>query len=272
MAIIDYSERFKKTNAPFAIDQCGVTSHKYPSHIVRPVGVGSIEYIIQGSGTIVENKQTFHVKAGDVFILHARNYQEQHPDPNDPWQKLWVQLSGHMVPQLLKAYNLSNVNVIPDFDLEEDIRRIWAIVNKNADIKTIDREGPRLLLELIQKIHEELCQREATLQQQTAAQKIRDMIDSVPNGNITIEKLCQEANFSKRHLNRVFKEEYGLTPNEYILNRRLAIVQSLLKRTDLSIKEIAEKLHFCNAAYLSRFYHEQTGMTALEYRKKHRTK
>lgn len=272
MKNIDYAERYKRINAPFGIDRAGISYRAATEHPIRPIGVGSIEYVLSGSGNIVENNKTFHVKAGDVFILHARNYQEQYPDPDVAWSKIWVQLSGHMVPQLLKAYDLSTVNVIPNFDLEEDLRKITEIIKPDTEIETIDREGPRLLLALIQKIHEELCQRNEILRQQTMAQKIRDIIDSVPDGNITVEQLCKDTNFSKRHLNRLFKEEYGLTPKEYILNRRLAIIQSLLKRTNLSIKEIAEKLHFCNAAYLSRFYHEQTGTTALEYRKQNQAK
>lgn len=271
MSTIDFSEQYQRTSAPFAIDRTGGNSNNHARNFIRPIGTGSIEYVLSGKGTIIENNKNFQVKAGDVFILHARNYHEYYPDPDDPWEKVWVQLSGHLVPEVLKAYNLSNINLIPNFNLEEDIRNIAKIINNDTDIETIDLQGPRLFLELVQKIHKELCRREITLQEPTTAEKIRTMIDSIPDGYITTKQLCAESNFSERHLNRIFKEQYGITPNEYILNRRIAIVQSLLKRTNLPMKKIAEKLHFCSASYLSKFFREQTGETPLEYRKKYKS-
>jgi len=234
------------------------------------VGPGSVEYVLQGKGTVTENDKTFQVKAGDVFILHAKNYHDYYPDPEDPWSKIWVQVSGPVVPEILRAYDLSHVNHIPDFDLKEDLLRIHRLINRNTDVETVDREGPRLFLELVQKIHGELVRRSEGKTLPSLAELVRMRIDDLPDGYITLDDLAGEFHVTKQHLIRVFKTRYGITPHEYILNRRVAIAQSLLKKTNLSVKEIAEQLRFCDSAYFTDFFRRRTGQTPLEYRKKMR--
>lgn len=267
---INYAELYQRSSAPFAIDRTGVSNAGH-SHIRRPMGIGSIEYVVSGKGTVTENDVTFQVKAGDVFILHAGQYHDYYSDPDDPWSKIWVQTSGPAVKEILRAYGLANVNHIPDFNLSEDIFRIHHIINSDTDVETIDRDGPRLFLELVQKIHDELRLREQQERKPDPAKIIRKRIDELPNGYITLEQLSKEFHFSKQYIIRIFKQRYGITPHDYIINRRIAIAQSLLKKTDLSVKNIAEQLRFCDVSYFSDFFRRNVNMSPLEFRKKYKS-
>lgn len=264
------AEYFRRTSEPFAIDNSGKSNGRITKvpRFLRPVGIGSIEYVLSGKGTVTENNRTFEVKAGDVFILHAEQYHDYWGDPEDPWVRLWVQVSGPAAPEILRAYNVANVNYIPDFDLSEDIQAIRKIIHQNSDLETVNREGPHLLIDLLQKIRDEL-QRRKGITAKSPAERIREMIDSVPDGNVTLDRIAEEFHFSKRHVNRIFRECYRVSPYEYILSRRIAIAQSLLKKTDLSVQEIADHLQFCDAAYFAEFFRKHTGMTPSHFRKKY---
>ena len=266
----NFAELYKRTTAPFAIDLTGIST-RVKTRIRRPIGVGSIEYVVSGKGTVTENNVTVHVKAGDVFILHAGQYHDYAPDPDDPWTKIWVQTSGPAVKEILRAYGLAHVNHIPDFNLSEDLFRIHHLINKDTDLETIDKEGPRLFLELVQKIHDELRLREQQTRKPQLAEIIRKRIDELSDGYTTLEQLAEEFHFSKQYIIRIFKERYGITPHDYIINRRIAIAQSLLKKTELSIKNIAEQLRFCDVSYFSDFFRRHVGMAPLEFRKKYKS-
>ena len=270
MKTVNLAEYYRKTNEPFAIDMSGKSNGKVATvkRFLRPVGIGSIEYVLSGKGTVTENNRTFQVKAGDVFILHAEQYHDYYGDPDDPWVRLWVQVSGPAVPDLFRAYNVANVNYIPDFDLSGDLLKIQQIIHMHTEIQTIDREGPHLLIDLLKTIRNELQRRE-TPPEKTAAERIREMIDSVPDGRITLDRISEEFHFSKRHINRVFQDRYRIAPYEYILNRRVAIAQSLLKKTNLSMQEISDRLHFCDVAYFTEFFRKHVGTTPLQFRKKY---
>lgn len=265
------SELLKRTNAPFAIDLTGISSCSKGSdgRIIRPTGVGSIEFVLLGKGTVIENDRTFNVKEGDVFILHEGQYHNYYSDVEDPWTKIWVQVSGPAVPEILRAFGLSRVVHIPDFDLKEDFFKIHSLISKDTDVSTIDREGARLFLELVQKISDEMRKREKD-REPTPAEMIRHYIDIQSDGHITLEQLTEKFHFSKQYLIRIFKSRYGITPGEYIINRRVAIAQSLLKKTNLSVREISDQLNFCDATYFTDFFRKRTGITPLEFRKKFR--
>ncbi len=265
--VLNFAELFRRTNAPFAIDKANRTRSQ--EHILRPCGIGSIEYVVEGRGTITENKHTFQVKAGDVFILHPGQFHDYYPDPDAPWHRLWVQISGFGVPEVLRMYGLSKVNHIPDFDISEDIAKIRTVIGYETDPEIIDRYGPGLMCELCHRISKELERRNCK-EQPSIALQIRTAIDSVPDGSISLDQLAKEFHITKQHVIRVFKQEYGITPHEYILDLRVGISQSLLKRTHLTVQEIAIQLNFCDAAYFSEFFRKRVGMTPLEFRKKYK--
>ena len=243
--------------------------HK-PIRVTRPRGIGSIEYVVDGKGTVTQNDRTFQVKAGDVFILHPGKYHDYFPAPDDPWVKGWVQISGFGVPDILRMYGLSNVDHIPDFDISEDISKIRKVIGRDTNTETIDRHGPIFMIELLHKLSDELKRRSTSENLPTKMSLIRDFIENSPNGNITLDQLTEKFGISKNHIIRLFKKEYNITPNEYILNHRIALAQSLLKRTKLTIQEIANQLNFCDSAYFSEFFKKQTGMTPLQFRKKYK--
>ena len=273
MEDLSAQSRLTRTTMPFAIDRAGIVVHDTSPyrHITRPSGVASIEYVVSGQGTVIENNSKFHVKSGDVFILHAGRYQDYFPDDEDPWTRIWVQLSGYIISDILRAYGLSHINHIPKFDIEADLRAIGEIIRLDTDQAVIDTEGPHLLISLLQKLQEELFRRDANRKNTSIARSMHRMIISNPSGSISLDEISQELNFSKRHLIRIFKDVYNITPYEFILNRRIEIAQSLLKHTLLSVEEISEQLQFCEASYFTDFFRNRTGITPTEYRKSFKT-
>ena len=85
---------------------------------------------------------------------------------------------------------------------------------------------------------------------------------------ITVRDLCTVSNYSPAHLRRLFLKHYKLTPQEYVLQKKLSIARDLiLDAPDKNIDEIAEQLAFCSASYLCKLFKRHYGMSILQYRK-----
>lgn len=72
---------------------------------------------------------------------------------------------------------------------------------------------------------------------------------------------------SPKTISNLFALYSELTPQQVIHNRIIAEAKRLLMYTDWSVKEIAGTLGFEDAAHFSRFFSNQTGLTATEFRK-----
>ncbi|WP_308162241.1 helix-turn-helix transcriptional regulator [Bacillus sp. ISL-18] len=59
---------------------------------------------------------------------------------------------------------------------------------------------------------------------------------------------------SGRHLSRIFMSELGVSYSNYILDERIKKAVTLLKKSDLSLKEIAEETGFVSVQYFTRVF------------------
>lgn len=86
--------------------------------------------------------------------------------------------------------------------------------------------------------------------------------------NIPLDDLCQVCNFSKQHLIRVFRSEFGKTPKAYFLEYRVNIAKELFYRNPhLSVKEVADEMGFVDQHYFTRLFVKLTGSTPSEYKR-----
>lgn len=80
------------------------------------------------------------------------------------------------------------------------------------------------------------------------------------------DQLC----ISTRYLSTIVRNVIHSSAKEYIDRAVIAEIKILIQSTDLSVQEIAFKLHFPDQSYLGRYFKKHTGMSPSEYR--HRIK
>lgn len=73
-------------------------------------------------------------------------------------------------------------------------------------------------------------------------------------------------NITPNYLNIINRKYFGTTAKEQINIQIGLVVKNLLDTTDLTIKEISERLHYDDPSYLCRIFKQRTGMSPLEYR------
>lgn len=73
-------------------------------------------------------------------------------------------------------------------------------------------------------------------------------------------------NIHTNHLNAVVKRITGKTAGALIANALVSYAKSLLRQTNLSIKEVAFQLHFKEPSHFTFFFKKNTGLTPHEYK------
>ncbi len=119
----------------------------------------------------------------------------------------------------------------------------------------------RLILPLIQVFDD----REGS-QYQNLSEQIVDLIHNYYDTDITLEECASKLHYNANYLSSVFKKETGSTFSEYLSNYRLLTAKKWLLETDMTVREIADKLRYTNPQNFIRSFRKQEDMTPGQYR------
>lgn len=98
--------------------------------------------------------------------------------------------------------------------------------------------------------------------------KIKKYIDLNYGKKLSLRELSEQFALSAPYISMIFKEETGLNITDYILNVRMGQAKSLLKKSDMQIGEIADKIGFTDYRHFCTVFKKEAGVTPLQYRLK----
>ncbi len=84
---------------------------------------------------------------------------------------------------------------------------------------------------------------------------------------ITLSLLADVAHVNKYYLVHAFNKEYGISPINYLIKRRIRESKYLLETTDYSLSQISHLLGFSSPSYFSQSFRRLTAQSPMEYRK-----
>lgn len=95
--------------------------------------------------------------------------------------------------------------------------------------------------------------------------KMERYIDEHFKEKISLEKMAEELHANKSYLSRLYKEKQGINISDAILKRKVEAAKEYLRKTDLKIYEVSEKIGFDDTGYFSKVFKKYTGQSPKEY-------
>ena len=96
---------------------------------------------------------------------------------------------------------------------------------------------------------------------------VRRYIDSHFKESLSLDVLAEVAHVNKYYLVHTFSKEYGISPINYLISRRIAESKQLLSDTDHSLSQISHMLGFSSPSYFSQSFRKLEGVSPMEYRR-----
>jgi AraC family transcriptional regulator, arabinose operon regulatory protein len=87
------------------------------------------------------------------------------------------------------------------------------------------------------------------------------------NRNMSLEEIAQASGVSMFHFSRMFQKSMQHSPMSFFFQQKMTLAQTLLKNTELLIKEIAVFLGYDDPFYFSARFRKFTGHSPREYRR-----
>ena len=96
--------------------------------------------------------------------------------------------------------------------------------------------------------------------------------DDMPATNYS-KYLSEKLNYDYTYLSNIFTDVKRMTVQHFIILHKIERVKELLNYDELTLSEIAHKLHYSSVSHLSKQFHKVTGLSPSDYKllkQKHR--
>jgi AraC-like DNA-binding protein len=161
-------------------------------------------------------------------------------------------------------YHFANNNDISD--LINKLIRVCSSTDKAKNIYA-DLNLKELLIRLVQSQHlVQVDTEKETHRNHSRLHFVLHYIHENLTDRILVDKLCQKAYMSRNQFYQWFRQQFGLTPLEYINRERLKMAKQMLADTRNSISDVAYQCGFADVNYFVRLFKLKEGITPGSYR------
>lgn len=229
-----------------------------------------IVLVLSGSGTLMYNEKFYELKPGSCFFIDCKiPYYHQSSD-SDPWELIWVHFHGATSKEYYRYFSvISDPALMPQAfgELKDKLERLLD-VNTHADLMA-EISSSRLIMDILSILLQDVTN---SKEEQTPARQkmlqIRLYLDEHYTDKFSLDQLSDNFFISKYHLSREFKNHFGITPNHYVISKRITLVKKLLRFSDFTLEDIAAKAGFYDTSYLNKQFKKSEGISASDFRKK----
>jgi len=223
-----------------------------------------IHYVVSGRGVFNGNS----LGRGEGFIITPGMHEHYYPDAAEPWTYLWIISYDPATEGFIEMHNadkgifkFQNVHIIEDI-----IKRLSLRENEFAFSNT---EITEMYLSIFNNC---VYSGNGGKAKTTNAKMYFDYSVSYFSANlhlgISVGDICKKLGVSQPYLYKVFRDEIGCSPKQYICQCRLAQAKKQLSETDFSISEIALSVGYPNVLEFSKFFSSKTELSPTEFRKR----
>lgn len=226
-----------------------------------------ITHIIDGSFTFIKDGKHITAKAGDTVILDCYKPHEYYTD--DSFESIWIHFCGANSLELYQEIEKTQGNLIKCRDIHHVAKLLFRIYNGISG----DNPPSELNISLdIYKLFTELLNPQSIKSKSESdyednMQEIKQFIMDNLNDKITVQTLANKAHMSTSHFSRVFKQQTGFSPYDYVLISRLNRAKDLLQKTEMSVASIAYETGFNSETNFICFFTENEGISPGKFRK-----
>ncbi len=173
--------------------------------------------------------------------------------------------------------NCDRIELIPHYMTEQDIliQGIFGALRQELEFGQI---GGYLLIDSLKTalaIHllRNYCTTQPRLSNYTDGlskpklQQVTQYINEHLHEEVKLVEISAIAQISPYHFLRLFKQSMGITPHQYILQRRIDKAKYLLQKSELSIADIAFRVGFCDQSHLTQYFKRIVGVTPRQFLK-----
>ncbi len=262
---------FAKTNL-IHLQETGSLKAKKP-HTSRRENLASYLFfcVLSGYGTLKYEGKTCPLKTGDCVFLDCRKAYS-HRTSDDLWQLAWVHFYGPNMGSIYDKYTerggrpcFHPVSLKPYEAILTELYEIASAQDYVRDMRIFEKLAALLTLLMEESWNPEAKKHIAPKRQNL--QEVKEYLDLHYAEKIPLDLLAESFYINKFYLTRIFKEQFGISINSYLLQIRITHAKQLLRFTDQTVETIGRECGIEDANYFSRIFKKIEGISPGEFRR-----
>lgn len=224
-----------------------------------------LHYVCRGRGVLESGGKRYAVSAGQVFFIRPWEPVCYAADARDPWEYIWADFAGEEAEGLLAATAFSKVPVTPVLD--GSVRDLFSAMSVGRNAADACEGNGRLRLAIAALMRAYPAAQGEAGSRDTVSFAVERIRARYYDSEFSVAELAREAGFSRSHFYRLFARETGMSPMTFLRLVRLERAMELVRRSQLSVKEIAYSVGYADALYFSSEYSRHYGRSPLADRR-----
>lgn len=274
------SERILYTASPFAranlihLQEIGA-SKALRAHTTQREGLNSYLFflVLEGSGIVSCDGKEYYLKRGDCAFIDCQKPYFQRSDAEHLWNLKWAHFYGPNMNGIYDKYlQRGGLPCFTSRHLEEyDSLLDELYETAGSDLYIRDMKIFEKLAALLTFLMEESWNQSGASPRSNVSrremQPFKDYIDLHYREKLALYELAERFYINKFYLTRVFKQQYGISINNYIQQLRITHAKQLLRFSELSVEEVGRECGFTDANYFSRTFRKVEEVAPSEFRR-----
>ena len=226
-----------------------------------------ITHIINGTFTYIKDGKPITARKGDTVILDC--YKPHEYGTKDNLESIWIHIAGANSYDIFEEIEKSEGNLVKCKDAQHLEKLIFRVFNTMKNEATANELNYSLDIYKIftELLNPQVLRKKGEISCEESANLVKNYIADNLNESLTVSKLAQKVNMSSSHFSRVFKQQTGFSPYDYILISRLNRAKYLLQVTDMTVSSIAYEIGFNSESNFIYFFTENEGISPGKFRK-----
>ena len=231
----------------------------------------SIGAITAGRSTYVHEQASCEVATGTVVLMNPGDVHACNPIDDQPWSYLMLYVDTPWLTDLQHQLGFAaELDYRPfacthtaDRTLFDGLNQLYELL-LDAQASTLQKHSGAVALFTEVQIRLNPAQvmlDEPNSKLERAAEYIREHCTQA----LKLEDICTAAELSASYLIRAFKQQYGMTPHAYLVNRRIQFARQQLRQGRL-IADVALDAGFADQAHFQRVFKQHLAATPGQYR------
>ncbi len=187
-----------------------------------------------------------------------------------PLDVITVRLEPWLVRNIAEEHTASGTVELPERygDVDAQIayicRALWAEATAGNPSGSLFGESLATALAVRLLKNYSVCSVPADMQGKLSPRRwklVRDFVEENLGNDIGLAEIAAVAGLSPYYFSRCFKSTVGITPHQYLIERRVARAERMLQHSPLSISQVAAQCGFADQSHLTRHMKRLLGVT-----------